>query len=64
MTQVSINLYDLSQGMAKSMSQMLIGRQIEGIWHTGVIVLFVVSPLYKLILPHFTFSFNFLIMNI
>lgn len=35
---VSVNLYDLSNGMAAQMSQMLIGKRIEGIWHTGVVV--------------------------
>lgn len=35
---VSINLYDLSQGMAKQMSKAFIGKQIDGIWHTGIVV--------------------------
>jgi hypothetical protein len=35
---VKINLYDLTQGMAKVMSPMLLGKQIEGVWHTGVVV--------------------------
>ena len=35
---VSINVYDVSGGMAKSMSQMILGREIDGVWHTGVIV--------------------------
>lgn len=30
--------YDLSQGMARSMSMMLLGEQLEGIWHTAVVV--------------------------
>lgn len=35
---VSINVYDLSQGMARQMSGALIGKQIDGIWHTGIVV--------------------------
>ena len=35
---VQLYLYDLSQGMARGMSSPLLGRQIEGIWHTGVVV--------------------------
>ena len=35
---VTCNLYDLSQGMAKSMSRMIIGKQVDGIWHTGIVV--------------------------
>ena len=35
---VSLNLYDLSQGLARSMSQQLLGIQLEGIWHSGIVV--------------------------
>jgi hypothetical protein len=35
---VVCNLYDLSQGLAKNMSRMIIGKQIDGIWHTGIVV--------------------------
>ncbi|KAF4694845.1 hypothetical protein FOZ60_006699 [Perkinsus olseni] len=35
---VQAHLYDLSQGMARQMSPMILGKQIEGIWHTGVVV--------------------------
>ena len=35
---VTLNLYDLSQGMAKNMSRMIIGKQVDGIWHTGIVV--------------------------
>jgi hypothetical protein len=31
-------LYDLSQGMARAMSQQFLGKQIDGIWHTGIVV--------------------------
>ena len=35
---VSVNLYDLSNCMAKQMSRAIIGKQIDGIWHTGIVV--------------------------
>eukprot|EP01084_Bolivina_argentea_P120107 212905_1 len=35
---VRIFVYDLSQGMASSYSQQLIGKQVDGIWHTSIIV--------------------------
>jgi len=35
---VSVNLYDLSQGMARQFSQMLIGKRIDCIPHTGIVV--------------------------
>ena len=35
---VRIFVYDLSQGMASVYSQQLIGKQVDGIWHTSVIV--------------------------
>lgn len=35
---VELYIYDLSQGLASVMSQMLIGRQLDGIWHTSVVV--------------------------
>ena len=35
---VTINLYDLSQGMARQMSKPLLGKQLDGIWHTGIVV--------------------------
>ena len=31
-------MYDLSQGMAKTMSKGLIGTQVDGVWHTGICV--------------------------
>lgn len=34
---VVLYLYDMSQGMAKMMSLPLLGKQIDGIWHTGII---------------------------
>ena len=35
---VEIHLYDLSQGMARQFSPMFLGKQIDGIWHTGIVV--------------------------
>lgn len=35
---VSLHLYDLSQGMARQLSMSFLGKAIEGIWHTGVVV--------------------------
>ena len=35
---VRIHVYDLSQGMASMYSQQLIGKQVDGIWHTAIIV--------------------------
>jgi desumoylating isopeptidase 1 len=34
---VHLYIYDLSQGLARTLSQGLIGRQIDGIWHTSVV---------------------------
>lgn len=34
---VQLHIYDLSQGAAALMSGMLLGRQIDGIWHTAVV---------------------------
>ncbi|MEW5310560.1 MAG: hypothetical protein WDW38_002347 [Sanguina aurantia] len=35
---VQLYVYDLSQGMARQLSPMLLGQQIDGIWHTAVVV--------------------------
>ncbi|KAJ3052534.1 hypothetical protein HK097_006100 [Rhizophlyctis rosea] len=35
---VKLYVYDLSQGMARMLSVQLTGRQIDGIWHTSVVV--------------------------
>lgn len=34
---VELFIYDLSRGIAKTMSPTLLGKQIEGIWHTGIV---------------------------
>ncbi|KAJ7707120.1 PPPDE putative peptidase domain-containing protein [Mycena metata] len=38
MAQVQLYVYDLSNGLAKQMSAQLTGRQIDGIWHTSIVV--------------------------
>ncbi|XP_057437039.1 uncharacterized protein LOC130729337 [Lotus japonicus] len=35
---VTLNVYDLSQGLARQLSTSFLGKAIEGIWHTGVVV--------------------------
>lgn len=35
---VQLYVYDLSGGMARQLSPMLLGKQVEGIWHTGLVV--------------------------
>ncbi|KAJ7069916.1 DUF862-domain-containing protein [Mycena amicta] len=35
---VKLYIYDLSNGVAASLSQQLTGRQIDGIWHTSIVV--------------------------
>ena len=35
---VMLAVYDLSRGLAAAMSQAILGEQLEGIWHTGVVV--------------------------
>ncbi|RDB15260.1 hypothetical protein Hypma_004803 [Hypsizygus marmoreus] len=37
-TLVQLYVYDLSNGMARQLSRQLTGRQIDGIWHTSVVV--------------------------
>ncbi|RCV42546.1 hypothetical protein SEVIR_9G224600v4 [Setaria viridis] len=35
---VKLHIYDLSQGMARELSATILGKAIEAIWHTGVVV--------------------------
>lgn len=35
---VMVYQYDISQGLARTMSQTFLGKQIEGVWHTAVCV--------------------------
>ena len=37
-TIVKLHLYDLSNGMARGMSMAIIGKQLDGIWHSGIVV--------------------------
>ncbi|KAI6147552.1 PPPDE putative peptidase domain-containing protein [Pisolithus thermaeus] len=37
-TPVQLYVYDLSNGLARQLSMQLTGRQIDGIWHTSVVV--------------------------
>ncbi|MES1922839.1 hypothetical protein MHBO_004366, partial [Bonamia ostreae] len=36
--QVYVYVYDLSNGLAKQMSPLFLGKTIEGVWHTAVVV--------------------------
>lgn len=36
MSEVTLAIYDLSQGMARQFSMGFLGKQIDGIWHTGI----------------------------
>ncbi|CRK92432.1 CLUMA_CG005999, isoform B, partial [Clunio marinus] len=35
---VELHIYDMTQGMAAMMSPILLGRRIDGVWHTAVVV--------------------------
>ena len=35
---VTLYVYDLSNGLVKQMSKALVGREFEGMWHTGIVV--------------------------
>lgn len=35
---VTLHVYDLSGGLAAQFSRQLVGRQFDGIWHTGIVV--------------------------
>ncbi|XP_076544446.1 uncharacterized protein LOC117604894 isoform X3 [Osmia lignaria lignaria] len=37
-TTVELYIYDLSKGIAAMMSRFVIGRHVEGIWHTAIVV--------------------------
>lgn len=38
MSSVELFVYDLSHGMIRQFSQAFLGKQLDGIWHTGVVV--------------------------
>lgn len=35
--EVKLYVYDMTKGLASSLSQMVLGKHIEGIWHTGIV---------------------------
>eukprot|EP00026_Physarum_polycephalum_P020049 Phypoly_transcript_22392.p1 GENE.Phypoly_transcript_22392~~Phypoly_transcript_22392.p1 ORF type:complete len:198 (-),score=26.28 Phypoly_transcript_22392:20-586(-) len=35
---VKLNVYDVTQGMVKQMSKAFVGQQIDGIWHSSLVV--------------------------
>ncbi|VAI51323.1 unnamed protein product [Triticum turgidum subsp. durum] len=53
---VALNVYDLSNGLARQLSTSFLGKPIEAIWHTGVVVYgneyFAGIPDYILNLPN------------
>ena len=38
MFQVNLHVYDLSGGQAAQFSRNLLGRQIDGVWHSGLVI--------------------------
>ena len=34
---VTLFVYDLSNGMARTFGPMIVGRVVEGIWHTSIV---------------------------
>ncbi|XP_047329568.1 desumoylating isopeptidase 1-like [Impatiens glandulifera] len=38
MAEVSLHVYDLSQGLARKLSTTFLGKSIDAIWHTGIVV--------------------------
>ncbi|XP_062859199.1 desumoylating isopeptidase 1b [Trichomycterus rosablanca] len=35
---VKLYVYDLSKGMARQLSPVLLGKQLEGVWHTAIVI--------------------------
>ncbi|XP_066520625.1 desumoylating isopeptidase 1b isoform X2 [Hoplias malabaricus] len=35
---VKLYIYDMSKGLARQLSPMMLGKQLEGIWHTSIVV--------------------------
>lgn len=35
---VQLHVYDLSGGLVKQFSPMFVGKQFDGLWHTGLLV--------------------------
>ncbi|XP_065349319.1 uncharacterized protein LOC135945509 isoform X4 [Cloeon dipterum] len=34
---VELHVYDLTKGLAATLSQMLLGKHLDGVWHTGIV---------------------------
>ena len=49
MVKVQLAVYDLSNGMASAMSESILGKRIDGIWHTGTWT----CPAIEILLLHF-----------
>lgn len=62
---VTLYVYDLSQGMASVMAPMIVGRPVEGVWHTSIVVFgifFILLLLYYYLLYQKDFILRFFIM--
>ncbi|XP_054454732.1 desumoylating isopeptidase 1-like [Anoplopoma fimbria] len=35
---VKLYIYDMSRGMARQLSPVMLGRQLDGVWHTAIVV--------------------------
>ncbi|XP_060884831.1 desumoylating isopeptidase 1b [Labrus mixtus] len=35
---VMLYIYDLSRGMARQLSPLMLGKQLDGVWHTAIVV--------------------------
>ncbi|XP_028990881.1 desumoylating isopeptidase 1b [Betta splendens] len=35
---VKLYIYDMSKGMARQLSPLMLGKQVDGIWHTAIVV--------------------------
>ncbi|KAF4085150.1 hypothetical protein AMELA_G00113800 [Ameiurus melas] len=35
---VKLYIYDLSKGLARQLSPILLGKQLEGVWHTAIVI--------------------------
>lgn len=44
---VRLYLYDISRGLARSLSQVLLGKYIEGVWYGRFILIFSITCCYK-----------------
>lgn len=49
---ITLYVYDLSNGMARQFGQQLTGRAIEGIWHTALVLYGMESKYHYLVSIH------------